>query len=567
MNWLYYLIEANIYLSIFFALYYFLLRNETHYTFHRWYFLASALMSFVLPFITFSTVAIVSPLAVLQSTEKIIYNVPIIAKGIAQQDSSFVHQYQTGLAVKDMLLLGYLIVGLYFTCGLLLNLYKIIKAYRQGEKEVKQGIVYIKLLDDKQEVFSFFNWLFLHANLYTNRTVIVHEQTHIKQGHSYDVLFFELLRCLNWFNPLVYKISKAVKLNHEYIADLEAIMTVPRKYDYANMLIKHSYVPKEQLSHSAFTQSQLEQRIKQLGKSQSKNKAVFKCLLIFPIVGLLFFLSAFKVEKSYGFFNFTIGDLSEVKTENVKLTTGLSLQKSSEKYIKEKHIKPANKKANTKDSLPRVYSAMFNAQKSELINGPRSLDQIAKELALQGKKLYARDYMLYWTTNLEKLAIRKVMHGVLSGTEAQLFRGELADTLYIDEGFYKIKNHTLTIATDNLMVGYANGKQNRTKKLIVIDALKRKVIHSLPTVDIRTRGTIYKVEINPDFGYVKQDLKPLADTVAPKYVDMKVVNAKFPYIMVSFNSRVREAKVTADEIFTNETNIPKEDPWQPGIIW
>ncbi|MCY1512524.1 BlaR1 peptidase M56 [compost metagenome] len=454
-----------------------------------------------------------------------------------------------------------------FGYNLFSNLFKIVSVYRNGDKEIKQGVMYIKLPDAKEEVFSFFNWLFLHPNLYENHAIIAHEKTHIRQGHSYDILFFELLRCLNWFNPLVYKLFTTVKLNHEYISDREASTILTNKYEYATLLIQHAYVPREQLSHSAFTQSQLEQRIKQLGKQESKTKAVVKYLMVLPIAGVLFFISAFKVEKSYGFIHVLIDQTPTIRTYPYQQITSAPQQKGKATTPVEATAKIANKGKNEGIGSRTPILTAKGGSTSELISGPGVLDQIAAELATQGKRLYARDYMMHWTINKNNLLIRKVTHGVLSGTVAQLFRGDLADTLYVDQGYYKIKDQVVTISTDNLMIGYANGNQNSNKKLIIIDAFKRKIVHILAHVDIRTFGTVYKVVTNPDYGYVKRESSLSVDTLASNYVDMKTVNANYQYIMASLNSRVREAKITANEIITNETKTPKEDPWQPGIIW
>jgi beta-lactamase regulating signal transducer with metallopeptidase domain len=37
------------------------------------------------------------------------------------------------------------------------------------------------------------------------RDVIMrHEQVHIRQLHSADIMLFELLAIFNWFNPIIY---------------------------------------------------------------------------------------------------------------------------------------------------------------------------------------------------------------------------------------------------------------------------------------------------------------------------------------------------------------------------
>lgn len=49
MNWLHYLLEANIYLAAFYTGYCLFLKKETYYTLNRAYLLLSCLISFLLP--------------------------------------------------------------------------------------------------------------------------------------------------------------------------------------------------------------------------------------------------------------------------------------------------------------------------------------------------------------------------------------------------------------------------------------------------------------------------------------------------------------------------------------
>src|SRR3569833_190412 len=49
MNWLHYLLEANLYLAVFYAGYYLFLSKETYYTLNRFYLLLGGVMSFILP--------------------------------------------------------------------------------------------------------------------------------------------------------------------------------------------------------------------------------------------------------------------------------------------------------------------------------------------------------------------------------------------------------------------------------------------------------------------------------------------------------------------------------------
>ena len=77
------------------------------------------------------------------------------------------------------------------------------------------------ILPDTKTAFSFWRTVFLGAGLAPKQREIIlqHEQVHVKQRHTFDQLFFELLRILFWFNPLVYMYQNRMSSLQEYIAD------------------------------------------------------------------------------------------------------------------------------------------------------------------------------------------------------------------------------------------------------------------------------------------------------------------------------------------------------------
>jgi len=557
MSWFYYLLEANIYFCILYAFYRVFLKHERFYVLNRWYLIGLCVISFTLPFFSVSynfNEGIVAD----QHNGEIVYDHQTRIVAFNESPSPVSIADSRDFTLDQVILLVYASVALFFIFRLGKGVSRIIILYQHSEKLIKSEATYV-FINLNGEIFSFFKWLFIDPKLQTNQAIIAHEMTHIKQGHSYDVLFFELLRCLNWFNPLFKLLIKDAKLNHEYISDQQIAGVLMNSYEYANLLIQHAYEPRERLSHSAFESTQLERRIKQLGNKHS-SMGMLKYLALPPLILTLFFVAAFKVQKSYSAFNFVI---------NKEIAINKGIQKK-DPLMKVENGGAPNSVISVSKTVDTAGKSKLLAVKtkndgmfSELIAGPRELDKIAAKLAEKGEKLYARDYLLHWTINKTGRAIRKVNHGILSGTEAQLFRGANADTLYVDRKYYRLKNNTVNVLTDNLMVGYADYSQSNQKKLIIIDAYQQKIIHRLNDVDIRTKGSIYSVMANPDYGYVKK----ATDTVPSKYVDMKAENAKFKYILSSLNSHVREAKITAHQIVTNETNLPKEDPWQPGIIW
>ena len=52
--------------------------------------------------------------------------------------------------------------------------------------------------------------------------VLAHELAHVRQGHSYDVLWLEIWRAALWPNPFAHLLLPALRLTHELLADQAA---------------------------------------------------------------------------------------------------------------------------------------------------------------------------------------------------------------------------------------------------------------------------------------------------------------------------------------------------------
>jgi hypothetical protein len=247
MAWLYYLLEANLYLLIFYGFYRLFLQNETFYSSNRYYLLLTSTIAFLLPILQ---LGLLKPKPII---ENIALELPLV----------YTEETVTALPVApvqgvfnflDYLYPIYLAIALCFAIKLIIGLLKIIKLWLKAKK-LRNGQVTLVELQD-QAAFSFFNLLFIHPHLAKKQTVLNHEMVHIKQKHSFDILFFELLQIICWFNPILYFIKKDIKLLHEYIADEQSTSEEMQKHEYAMFLIENSFgLTPTALTNQIFNQS------------------------------------------------------------------------------------------------------------------------------------------------------------------------------------------------------------------------------------------------------------------------------------------------------------------------
>jgi hypothetical protein len=295
MNWLHYLLEANIYLSVFYVAYCLFLNKETHYLLNRLYLVLSSIVSFILPVLQLGILLppIPEPSDASSFVAEQVTNVPAqIAVPVQVTAPAFT--LQDGLWY--MYLAGAIICAVLFTIKLF-SLFKLIRANKVTVQD-NYKVVYLK---DTNTAFSFFNYLFIGTAANNERTIMRHELVHIRQKHSADIMFLELLKIINWFNPLVYMLQNSLKTQHEYIADEQTVTEEADATSYSSFLVNNAYgLSGPAITHSFYNLNLLKNRIIMLHQQRSGNLARLKYLVAVPIGAALLCASTLGFSKTYG---------------------------------------------------------------------------------------------------------------------------------------------------------------------------------------------------------------------------------------------------------------------------
>ena len=202
----------------------------------------------------------------------------------------------------------------------------------------------VALTDKEHLPFSFFNVLFWSRHHSTNpedkQHIIRHELAHIRDRHSLDVIFLELLSIAMWCSPLIYFYRRSLRTTHEYLADAAVLQTIrPKKYGH--LLIRQSQSGPQIALANHFIHSQLKKRFIMMKKRKSKRQVLSRYLLLVPMMFLmtLLFSKNFNtvspdaidhIEKVTD----TLGEVDEMprfpgceEMENVKDRNGCSTKK------------------------------------------------------------------------------------------------------------------------------------------------------------------------------------------------------------------------------------------------
>ncbi len=256
-------VQINLFLVVFYAIYWLFLRKETFHQVNRFYLLGSSILSVLLPFIDLSSVR---TWAVTGEIQNLIYeyNLPEL---VVSQNTDHSLNWVLIISILYLTVVALLFLKLAFGVA---RAYAIIQSPSFNESNA----------------FSFFGIIKIDKKLPYFRTIRAHERVHTIQLHFLDLFFFELLNVVFWCNPVVYLYKFTIKNLHEFLADQQASQTLPSVADYATLLLSKQFkiAPEHLFVQPFYNKSTLKMRIQMLLKGKSNNWAILKYGVVAPIL-------------------------------------------------------------------------------------------------------------------------------------------------------------------------------------------------------------------------------------------------------------------------------------------
>ena len=162
--------------------------------------------------------------------------------------------------------------------------------------------VKVRLTTIEGSPFSFFSWIFIHRKLMNEPSlheVLQHEQTHVRQWHSLDVMLSELACVVFWFNPFVWLLKREVRVNLEYLADQAVLQQGNDSRSYQYHLLSLTFPRSVATLSNNFNVLPLKKRIKMMNKKRTKEIGRFKYMFLLPVTVLFFLLSSSPVKAQF----------------------------------------------------------------------------------------------------------------------------------------------------------------------------------------------------------------------------------------------------------------------------
>ncbi len=282
-----YIVKVNLSLAVFYLLYVLLFRKDTFIKLRRYYFLSAIIFSLSYPLFTVSALGSLIDFSVPPSQQE----TSVFIGELSMESMLVEDSVQTTPSITLIEAMGAIMLTgiLFFIFRILWQLLSIIRIKWRSEKKQRYGYT-VYHLQDEITPFSFFNWIFVHLETHTEeelKQILLHEQTHVSQCHSLDVILAEMLCIAFWYNPIVWFMKRDIAINLEYLADNAVLQKGVDTHKYQCNLLQMNYPETAVQLINNFNVSQLKQRIIMMNSKKSPLRKLAKYLIVLPLALLL----------------------------------------------------------------------------------------------------------------------------------------------------------------------------------------------------------------------------------------------------------------------------------------
>ncbi|MFK5891383.1 MAG: M56 family metallopeptidase [Flavobacteriaceae bacterium] len=485
-------------IALFLVIYKLFLEHDTYFKSIRMYFVTGILASFILPFISI-TKYVLAP-----QTQQFVYSKDF--QNFASTGSETPFNW-TGF-LFTIYIIGIALSGLYLIFQIV-NLTKILNS-----KSVKEFKSY-KIIETQKDVspFSFFKYIVYNPAQFSKEEIqqlLKHEETHVLQRHSIDMLLAHMLTCVQWFNPFAWYYKKAITQNLEYIADKEAKFTIaPKNYSY--LLLKTTKPNYQMVLANNFYNSLLKKRIMMLHKNHSPRLKQFKLALILPLlVGFVFAFNTKVVAQHKQDSKPKIENIDAFSIQFEKNATKSFLDKikSTFKNMFDFDIKIKNLKRNDKNDITaiKIIASKGNFKTQYVITRSNAIQPIKIEYNGKSDKISIstgkdehnknRNYFSYKIENFtgDPQKLIKLQNSLMDDKDEN-------DILLINDNdtIHKLKGNNFIVFSDKIkdkgQNTFMTKSKNKISKVVFIDddGTKTNIIEVLTDEKLHKLHKKYKI--------------------------------------------------------------------------
>lgn len=285
-----YLLKVNVILAICYGVYRLCSQGSTFFHLHRYMLLGMYVLAAVLPFVHWD-------LGLNQET-------------VQEMASSYVTHLKPSewpvLGAQQFPTWGWWILGIYGVGVLALYVRFLVQlgtllymGFTSDVTTVHGRLVHI--LPENKSPFSFFHWVFMDPAMHTEeelKTILMHEEAHVEQKHSLDIIWAEVVGIFFWFNPFVWLMKREIRTNLEFLADNAVCKKATSVKQYQYHLLGLACEGRHTMLANRLNMAPLKKRVLMMNKQKSVGRRGWRYLLFVPMVVLVGLVSHLDVMGS-----------------------------------------------------------------------------------------------------------------------------------------------------------------------------------------------------------------------------------------------------------------------------
>lgn len=335
-DFLVYILKSSLSLAAFYLFYKVMLSRETFHLFNRVVLLLISLLSVVIPLIKLPGNEALLSNSISLNLEQLIQlagfsDDTVIAAGADEASNTnwpvfIVIIYLTGV-----------LITMSVSAISIIRMAHLIRRTEHGKRIKSDDGIVIVIHKEKIAPFSWMKYIVISENDYNEngREIVLHENAHIKNWHSADMILSEIVKIVHWFNPAAWLFKQEIKNIHEYQADDAVIKSGIDASAYQLLLIKKAVGDRLYSIANSFNHSKLKNRITMITKKKSTLWSALRVLYVLPLS--LFAVAAFASEEVTS----VMAPVSEVKikdfiqADTIKVKKSTSGSDSKQAYVNE----------------------------------------------------------------------------------------------------------------------------------------------------------------------------------------------------------------------------------------
>ncbi len=288
MNFIFFISKTIFVSGILYGYYWFFLRNKKFHHYNRFFLLSIPLLALCIPLLNI-------PLTGFLTTDTSTGIKLLKAVSVTGWEDAVVitaHKSWPYLAFswQNIALSLYALIVIIILFALLRSISYVLKLSRKYKYEKISQIKFYHT-PEPGTPFSFLNNIFWNDKIDMNSQkgiqILRHELYHVKQKHTADILFIELICAASWFNPFFYFIKRELKAVHEFLADQYAA-SVTSNHDYAELLVWESVAIHTLNISNPFFNNQIKRRIAMITQSKNVRFGYIRRVMALPLLFILF---------------------------------------------------------------------------------------------------------------------------------------------------------------------------------------------------------------------------------------------------------------------------------------